>query len=363
MNTKRAGPLFSIGIPTYNRPETTRQALESCLAQEFQDYEIIVSDGTPGDSVRQVVESFKSPRITYIKNDPPPEIIPKLNDLVERAAGEWMVFLCDDDLLDKSFLSRAAEVIRDHPDASLIHPRSRLMNHAGKYLGEDRMQAPVKDPIDLMATLFRPWYDVRMNFTGYLFPVQGMKDVGGIQHFFHTYFSDNIAWAKVGARGNAYFLPDALVSIREWPSYGRSTPLNYESIIEGREQVAGAIDTIFADLATRFSGTADLERARRARQSCVAFVVEDGDEFLHRIFFLTLTRDEASASAAVADILQAASRSKLPLLSSPVSRGLVRCYRLIANWPPGVRRLTARVLKKFYRAARIIRDRRLPLEN
>jgi glycosyltransferase involved in cell wall biosynthesis len=37
-------PLITIGLPAYNRPEFLRQALQSCLAQEYPNLEILVTD-------------------------------------------------------------------------------------------------------------------------------------------------------------------------------------------------------------------------------------------------------------------------------------------------------------------------------
>jgi glycosyltransferase involved in cell wall biosynthesis len=43
--------LVSICIPTYKQTEYLKKCLESILAQDFKDYELIISDDTPDDTI------------------------------------------------------------------------------------------------------------------------------------------------------------------------------------------------------------------------------------------------------------------------------------------------------------------------
>lgn len=62
----------SICIPTYDSDGSNLHLLnkniESCLSQDYTDYEIIVSDHSPGDNVKNLINKFRSDKITYIKN-------------------------------------------------------------------------------------------------------------------------------------------------------------------------------------------------------------------------------------------------------------------------------------------------------
>ena len=60
-------PRFSVIIPTRNRAETLRVTLRSCTEQDFDPFEIVVSDNDSKDDTRAVVEAAGSSHIRYVK--------------------------------------------------------------------------------------------------------------------------------------------------------------------------------------------------------------------------------------------------------------------------------------------------------
>ena len=62
-------PLISVVLPVYNGAADVRKAVESILAQTFEDYELIlINDGSKDDSAR-VLESLSDPRIRLYHQD------------------------------------------------------------------------------------------------------------------------------------------------------------------------------------------------------------------------------------------------------------------------------------------------------
>ena len=64
------GPLVSVGIPTYNRPDGLRRTLECITGQTYRNLEIIVSDNcSPNPDADKVGKEFaqKDPRIQYFR--------------------------------------------------------------------------------------------------------------------------------------------------------------------------------------------------------------------------------------------------------------------------------------------------------
>jgi glycosyltransferase involved in cell wall biosynthesis len=102
--------LISICIPTYNRPDLLREAIDSCLAQTYQDFEIVISDDSKDNRSEAVVAEYQSKypgRIGYVRNTPSLGQAANVNSLFERATGARLVLLHDDDLL----LPNALEVL------------------------------------------------------------------------------------------------------------------------------------------------------------------------------------------------------------------------------------------------------------
>lgn len=109
-------PLISIGIPTYNRSDLLRQAIQSVLQQSCQDFEIVVSDDCSPDDTADVVASFQDSRIRYHRtaaNLRPPR---NWNECVRLAQGEFFALLPDDDVYCPNFLAQMSAALQAHPD-------------------------------------------------------------------------------------------------------------------------------------------------------------------------------------------------------------------------------------------------------
>lgn len=107
-------PLVSVVIPTYNRPELLVLAVQSVLAQTFQNFEIIIVDD--GESVETVVQEIKDPRITYIKNPKSLGGAGARNRGASLAHGTLIAFLDDDDLWVPEKLCIQVALLKQHPE-------------------------------------------------------------------------------------------------------------------------------------------------------------------------------------------------------------------------------------------------------
>jgi glycosyltransferase involved in cell wall biosynthesis len=91
-------PLISICIATYKRPELLKKLLGSISIQTFKDFEILVNDNSPDDSVESVIQSYKNIlTINYEKNDPAVSAGMNCNKVMRRAQGHWIKLMHDDD--------------------------------------------------------------------------------------------------------------------------------------------------------------------------------------------------------------------------------------------------------------------------
>lgn len=102
-----ASPRFSIIIPTRNRAHTLRFTLQTCLAQQFGDFEVIVSDNQSGPQTRAVVEACGDPRVRYVRTPAPLAMTDSYDFAVGHATGEVVSVLGDDDGLLLHALSEA----------------------------------------------------------------------------------------------------------------------------------------------------------------------------------------------------------------------------------------------------------------
>lgn len=112
----------SLCIPTYNRPETLRQLINSYLKQEYSNKELVVSDDTRNDSIRNLIEEFNEDSIKYFHNDPGIGFYGNLLKAMERASGKYIIILGDDDvLLNTHVFSDYAKIFDTKPAVGFIY--------------------------------------------------------------------------------------------------------------------------------------------------------------------------------------------------------------------------------------------------
>lgn len=90
-------PLITICIPAYQRPEYLRRLLESIRIQDFRDFEIIITDDSPDDSVYQLSLAFSDLPIQYFQNKPALGTPANWNKGISLAKGKWIKLMHDDD--------------------------------------------------------------------------------------------------------------------------------------------------------------------------------------------------------------------------------------------------------------------------
>ena len=107
-------PKVSIIIPTFNRANYLSQAIESALAQDYPNLEVIVSDNASTDTTREVVRKYvRNPRFKYFRNERNLGMAGNWRRaLYEYATGDWALILSDDDyLIDNCYISKAIKLI------------------------------------------------------------------------------------------------------------------------------------------------------------------------------------------------------------------------------------------------------------
>lgn len=96
-------PKVSVCIPAYNQPAFLKKAIESVLRQTYGNYEIIVTDDSPNDSVEKMVENLNvNGKINYFKNPTALGSPQNWNAAIEKAKGEYIKILHHDDFFTEN---------------------------------------------------------------------------------------------------------------------------------------------------------------------------------------------------------------------------------------------------------------------
>lgn len=111
----------SVRIPTYNSYRGLAGAVESILAQQFEDMDLMIVDNSPDDSdwgqTLALAERYQVPAI----HNPTPGLAENWNRCVETATGEYVLIFHHDDRMLAGMMGRSVEFLDAHPNVGLVH--------------------------------------------------------------------------------------------------------------------------------------------------------------------------------------------------------------------------------------------------
>ena len=130
-------PLVSIGMPVYNGERYLAEAIESLLAQDYQNMEIIICDNASIDTTPQICQQFQQQdsRIQYFQNKTNIGASNNFNRTFNMAKGEFFMWAAYDDLWDQTYIRKCVQKLKQHPEAILCVTESEMIDEEGKIIG------------------------------------------------------------------------------------------------------------------------------------------------------------------------------------------------------------------------------------
>jgi glycosyltransferase involved in cell wall biosynthesis len=165
-------PLVSILIPCHNARQWVKQAIDSSLAQTWEEKEIIVIDDGSTDGSLKIIEQFDG-RIRW-ETGPNRGGNAARNRLLELAKGVWLQYLDADDYLLPDKIANQMRFIGPYTDADIVYGPVTKEFHTGDRIYREFQ--PIPEPHDLWQLLVL-WY---LPQTGApLWRKQALLEVGG----------------------------------------------------------------------------------------------------------------------------------------------------------------------------------------
>ncbi len=129
-------PFITIEMAAYNTARYIKQAIDSILAQSYENYELVIVDDGSADETRRIVELYTDKRIRYIYQ-PHKNCARARNRIIAEARGEYLLCVDSDDYLAPDYLEQMVSWAKENPDAEYLYPSHlTLVDACGNLLTE-----------------------------------------------------------------------------------------------------------------------------------------------------------------------------------------------------------------------------------
>lgn len=131
-------PLVSIIMPAYNVAAFIAQAIESVLAQTYDNWELLITDDGSTDETAEVIARYDDPRVRCFRTENRGPSAAR-NTALQHARGDFIAFLDADDVWFPEKLAVQVDVLRRQGDVGLTYCGVRRIAEDGRRLPSHRL--------------------------------------------------------------------------------------------------------------------------------------------------------------------------------------------------------------------------------
>lgn len=184
-------PKYTFLLPAY-KAHFLRDAIQSILAQTYEDFHLFVSDDCSPENLHDIVQEFESDkRLTFCRNKENiggKNLAQHWNMLVDMAESEYFILASDDDVYAPDFLQTIDSLTARYPKANVLRARIRFIDGEGNETSTE----PLCSEFLTEEQAFYHNYskNVLKCMSNYVFQTLPMKEHGGFIEFPLAWYSD-----------------------------------------------------------------------------------------------------------------------------------------------------------------------------
>lgn len=280
--SRSTAPTVSVGIPVYNGERYLREALDSLLAQTYEDFEVLISDNASTDATEEICRAAiaHDRRVRYVRSDENRGVGFNFSRVVEDTTGRYFKWAASDDLVAPTFLERCVEVMRDSSErVVLVFPRARIIDAKGAFVRDHEAQLHLREaePHQRLRHLVR-----NIVMTNELFGLVRRPALERTRLMDTFLTADYVLLAELALEGEFWEVPEPLFFRREHPDASRAerTPAEYAEFYNpgsgttaaGEEQYIREFTRVFGEMLRSVNAA---ELPVRERLACNAVLVRE----------------------------------------------------------------------------------------
>jgi O-antigen/teichoic acid export membrane protein/GT2 family glycosyltransferase len=264
-------PVLSICIPTYNQVQYLPVSIHSALSQEYDSFEIVVSDNQSTDGTAEYLNTLSDDRIRIVRPDRHMNKGEHFDFCVSRSLGKYVTVLCSDDVLFPSYARKLTMALEQHPTAAFgysaasIFDEDRQVHYAERHVtgsfyrkGADELRRFLKNAGCVFPTMMmrREMYDLSGGFC---------LGRGAARDEMESVIDWDLQLRLLGL-GDVVYHDEVLAEFRVW-----ETPERKRRILQCIEETGRLYETRIAEIVSSHPALrANAEKARRARALSLA---------------------------------------------------------------------------------------------
>lgn len=135
-----SSPLVSVIVPNYNHSNYLSLRIDSILAQEFSDFELILLDDCSTDNSRDILLKYQNDsRVTHIvfNEQNSGTTFKQWDKGLHLARGKYIWIAESDDFAESNFLTETVAALEENPDVVLAFTGSQMVNAGGEHVELD----------------------------------------------------------------------------------------------------------------------------------------------------------------------------------------------------------------------------------
>ena len=202
MSNLTNNPTVSVILPTYNRGWCLKEAIDSVLAQEFADYELIVVDDGSTDETRAILESYG--RAIIVRRQSNRGVSAARNRGIAGSRGQLVAFLDSDDLWLPKKLTRQVEFFKTNPDALICQTEETWVRNGVRVNPRKRHQK-------LSGLIFESSLDLCLVSPSAVMIRKSLFDAVGVFDERLPACEDYDLWLRVSCRYPVYLIDEPLI--------------------------------------------------------------------------------------------------------------------------------------------------------
>ncbi len=235
--------LVTIAIPVYKRFDFLPKAIQCVASQDYPYIELIVSDnGQNGTRVPDIVRQHYPGPFRFRQNLVSVPIPTHFNQLLQEAAGEYYVVLCDDHEISSNYVSELVGILESYPRVSIALARQEIMDAAGRVTQTSSTHLPEQIAGEQFIQLWCARTHGYQSWVTFLGRTKEIRKSGGLPEFTIGTHSDNALMVKLCLGNQVAFNQRCAFRYRmHEESAGLSAA--WEVLMEGTKSFLGFLDS------------------------------------------------------------------------------------------------------------------------